>query len=260
MPLLGRDEPPPVTVERRHAQSPYVLTCDHAGLAIPQVLGDLGLPTAERKRHIAWDIGALGVARELSTRLEAPLLWQNYSRLVIDCNRPPDSTDLIVTRSEATDILVNRDLDEVARAARVAAIYTPYHEAIAGLLDERAAAAIPTVFVAVHSFTPVYHGEARPWQLGVLYGRDDRLARALLDCLAGDGDLCVGDNQPYRIDGKDHTLPAHAFTRGLVNVLFEIRQDLIASPSDQVAWGRRLESLLTRALAQLEPLASEPPA
>lgn len=249
--LLELDEPAAVSIERAQGSAPFVLTCDHAGRTIPRTLGDLGLPEAERARHIGWDIGALGVAREISRRLDAPLVAQCYSRLVIDCNRPPASEELIPLRSEATEIPGNRLLDRAAREARIDAIYVPYHAAIEALLDARAAAGRATIYVAVHSFTPAYLGTPRPWQVGVLYGSDRRLATVLLALLAADRALIVGDNEPYRIDGKDYGIPEHAIRRGLQNVLFEVRQDLITSADGQKAWGRRLAELLVAAYAKL---------
>ncbi len=247
--LLGSDEPAAVGCERAEAKSDFVLVCDHAGNRIPAALGDLGLSPAERERHIAWDIGAFGLARALSARLDAVLVWQNYSRLVIDCNRPPASNELIVTRSEATDVPGNRGLDGAAREARMTAIFAPYHAAIAALLDARAAAGRNTVFVAVHSFTPTYHGVARPWHLGLLYGADRRLADRLFACIGSADDLVVGDNQPYTIDEHDHTLPEHPLRRGLPNVLLELRQDLLATAEAQQGWAERLADWLNRAAA-----------
>ena len=250
--LLARDEPAPVLLERAEASSPFVITCDHAGQLIPRSLGDLGVPASERERHIGWDIGALGVARELSSRLDAVLIAQRYSRLVIDCNRPPDSPELITVRSEATDIPGNRELGAGAREARLSCIYEPYHQAIREVLDARARATRATLFISVHSFTPVYLGRPRAWQVGVLYGRDARLARPVLEHLRAGGDFFVGDNEPYRIDDKDQGIPAHALARGLPNVLFEIRQDLIVRAPQQQAWGQRLAAVLRLALAELE--------
>lgn len=245
--LLGEDEPDPVGVERADGSSRFFLTCDHAGQRIPRALGDLGVPAAERARHIGWDIGALGVASALSEFLGATLVTQRYSRLVIDCNRPVDSPDLICTRSEATDIPGNRALPPGEREARIGAIYAPYHARIARLLDQRAAAARDTFYVAIHSFTPVYHGASRPWEVGVLYGDDRRLALPLLDTLRALGRFTVGDNEPYRIDDKDQGIPAHALARGLPNVLIELRQDLIATAAGQATWAARLASALESA-------------
>lgn len=249
--LLASDEPSPVLVERASGASPFFLTCDHAGQYIPRALGDLGVSADESARHIGWDIGAFGVASGLSELLDATLVAQRYSRLVIDCNRPLDSVDLICTRSEATNIPGNVALSTAARSARINAIHAPYHDAIRRLLDQRAAARQLTVYVAVHSFTPVYAGNSRPWQIGVLYGDDGRLARPVLERLRAANDLIVGENQPYRIDDKDLGIPAHALARGLLNVLIEIRQDVILTPAQQSAWAAHLAPLLSAALATL---------
>ena len=251
-PLLAVDEPTPVIHERPTAASPFLISCDHAGNLIPRGLGDLGVALIDRARHIAWDIGALGVAQALAQLLDGELVGQRYSRLVIDCNRPPDSGELITTRSEATDIPGNRDLSSAARAARISCIYRPYHDHLRVLLDTRASRARQTIFVAVHSFTPVYLGHERPWQLGILSGKDRRLVTPMLEFLRSHSDLCVGDNEPYRIDEKDYGIPVHALARGLPHVLFEIRQDLIAQPAAQRAWAQRLADLLNAARAVLK--------
>ena len=249
--LLAADEPAPVIHERATAASPFLISCDHAGNLIPRSLGDLGMSATDRARHIAWDIGALGVARALAQLLDGELVAQRYSRLVIDCNRPPHSAELITTRSEATDIPANRDLPAAARAARTALIYAPYHDQLRALLDTRASRGRATIFVAVHSFTPVYLGQARPWQLGILSGDDRRLAGPMLEFLRSHSDLCVGDNEPYRIDEKDYGIPVHALARGLLHVLFEVRQDLIAAPAGQRVWAQRLADTLRAARVAL---------
>ncbi len=249
--LLAVDEPPPVIHERMGAASPFLITCDHAGNLLPCGLGDLGVSATDRQRHIAWDIGALGVARALAILLDGELVGQRYSRLVIDCNRPPDSDELFTARSEATDIPGNRALTQMERDERRERIYRPYHDTLRELLDARAAQGRATIYIAVHSFTPVYLGRARPWQLGVLSGADRRVAEPVLEFLRTHGDFCIGDNEPYRIDEKDQGIPAHAITRGLPNVLFEIRQDLITQPAGQQAWAQRLAATLKHARALL---------
>ena len=249
--LLAPDDPAPVILERPDAASPFFISCDHAGNAIPRALGDLGLSPADRERHIAWDSGALGVAHALSSILDAPLVAQTYSRLVIDCNRPEAHPELIVERSEATDVPGNTRLSAAERHQRQTAIYDPYHATIGKLLDDRDRRRLQTVFISVHSFTPVYLGERRPWQIGVLYGRDDRLARLVLQHLRADDGLTVGDNEPYRIDEKDRGLPEHAIERGLLNVLFELRQDVITDVAPQRAWGSRLARVLQSAIESL---------
>lgn len=251
-PLLAPDEPPSVTVERPDGSSPYLLTCDHAGNRIPRRLGTLGLRGPDLEGHVAWDIGAAGVARRLSERLDATLVLQTYSRLVIDCNRPLDSPDSIAITSEDMEIPGNRNLDPVAAEARAREIFHAYHDRIAAALDARQASGQPSLLVAVHSFAPVYKGVRRPWHVGILYGRDGRLAGTLLELLAGEGDLCIGDNEPYSVDDEsDYTIPTHGERRGIPHVLIEIRQDLIATAPGQSGWAARLSELLGRACDRL---------
>ena len=245
--LLRAHEPEPVTVTRPEGRSPVFLTCDHASNRIPDVLGTLGLDDVQRARHIAWDIGAAGVAQHLSAMLDATLVLQNYSRLVIDCNRPHDDDSLIPKVSEATDIPGNHDLDECARAQRREEIFQPYHDAIGRLLDARRER--PTVLVAVHSFTPVYLERTRPWHIGVLYGKDTRVANHLLYHFDAHDSVIVGDNEPYRIDEKDFGIPVHGEARGIPHVLVEIRQDLIEHPAGQREWAEHLLEPLNTALA-----------
>lgn len=245
--LLGAHEPAAVSVVRPQGRSAVFLTCDHASNRIPEALGTLGLDSVQRGRHIAWDIGAAGVAEHLSAMLDATLVLQNYSRLVIDCNRPHDHEALIPLTSEATEIPGNRGLDERARAARVEEIFKPYHDTIGELLDERRQQ--PTVLVAIHSFTPVYLERSRPWHLGVLYGEDRRVANHLLEHFGAHDTVAVGDNEPYRIDDKDFSIPVHGEARGIPHVLVEIRQDLIELPDGQQAWAEQLLEPLHKALA-----------
>ena len=247
-PLLDPDEPAPAVLVNADGNSPFLLACDHAGNRIPRRLGTLGLSEADRQRHIAWDIGIAGVGRALAPLLDAALILQTYSRLVIDCNRDPAVASSIPEISEVTEIPGNLGLDAAARAGRQAAIFRPYHERIAAMLDRRAAEGRRTVLVALHSFTPVYEGVRRPWHAGVLYNRDARLAHALLSLLREEGDLVVGDNEPYRVsDLTDYTVPVHGEGRGLPHVEIEIRQDLIAMPEGQARWARRLARLLPAA-------------
>jgi predicted N-formylglutamate amidohydrolase len=246
--LLGADEPAPVVVERASGASPIFMTCDHAGWRLPRRLGDLGLPEAERRRHIAWDIGAEGVARGVAEILDGTLVAQVYSRLAIDCNRPPGVADSIATLSETTRIPGNEGLSPAAVGARIEGIFRPYHERIGTLLDQRKAAGRPTHLIAMHSFTPRFKGVSRPWHIGVLYNRDLRLANILLALLKAEGDLTVGDNEPYSVDDQsDYTIPVHGEARGLPHVELEIRQDLIADAGGQAAWARRLSRVLAAA-------------
>jgi predicted N-formylglutamate amidohydrolase len=251
-PLLDPDEPDPVTLENEAGGSVFFLTCEHAGRAFPRRLGRLGLPEAETLRHIAWDIGIGAVGCELSRLLDAAVILQTYSRLVIDCNRDPKVPSSIPAISEATEIPGNFGLDDAARAARADAIFRPYHNAIAAALDHRTAAGRDSVLVALHSFTPVFKGVSRPWHVAVLFNRDPRLARALAELLRDEGDLMVGENEPYRVtDLTDYTVPVHGERRGLPHVEIEIRQDLITDPAGQREWAGRLARLLPAAHAEI---------
>ena len=249
--LLDPDEPEAVTFDNEAGQSVFLLTCDHAGRAIPRRLDNLGLPEHETERHIAWDIGIGEVGRQLSRLLDAAVVLQTYSRLVIDCNRDPDVPSSIPEISETTEIPGNRGLGEAARAARVETIFRPYHDTIAVVLDRRAAAGRVSVLVALHSFTPVFKGVARPWHAAVLYNRDRRLAHPLFKLLSAEDGLVVGDNEPYRVtDLTDYTVPVHGERRGLAHVEIEIRQDQIADPTGQAAWAERLARLLPAAYSE----------
>jgi predicted N-formylglutamate amidohydrolase len=246
--MLDPDEPHPVRVLREHGASDIFLTGDHAGRAIPRRLNGLGVPAAEMDRHIAWDIGIAGVTERLSAALDATAVLQAYSRLVIDCNRDPSWATAMPVVSEYTPIPGNEGLSDAEKAARVAAIFTPYHDRIRGLLDARAAAGRRTLFVAMHSFTPSFKGERRDMQVGVLFHRDVRMANVMLDLLRAEGDLIVGENEPYAItDDSDYSVPTHAEARGLVHVEIEIRQDLIADVAGQAAWADRFARLLRAA-------------
>lgn len=248
--LLTAEDPPPVRVLRETGASDFFLTADHAGRAIPAMLGDLGVSEAERQRHIAWDIGIAGVTERLSELLDATAVFQTYSRLVIDCNRHPSWPSAMPEISEHTSIPGNVGLSPAAKAEREAAIFTPYHDRIGTLLDERAHRR--TIYVAMHSFTSVFKGESRAMQVGVLFDKDVKLARIMLDLLRREGDLVVGENAPYAITAaSDYSVPAHAEKRGLPHLEIEIRQDLIADPHGQRAWGERFVRLLTAAGAAL---------
>lgn len=249
--LLGTDDVPPVREYNAAGRSPFFLTCDHYGRLIPRALGDLGLPESELKRHIAWDIGIAGVAESLSKQLDAHLIVQRYSRLVIDCNRPPHVASSIPRISEAITIPRNEGISNQAAARRRAEIFDPYHRRIDEIIDARRAAGMPTVLVSLHSFTPVYAGIARPWHIGTLYHRDRSLPPLLLKLLRAEGDLVVGDNEPYAVsDETDYTIPVHGEARGLINTGIEIRQDLISDKASEQAWADRL----ARIFKEIEPL------
>ena len=243
--LLRPDEPPAVAEFRRDGRSDFVLVVDHASRRIPRNLGTLGLPESELVRHIAWDIGALGVAERVSERLDATLVAQNYSRLVIDCNRPSSAPTAIPPISEITEIPGNADLDEAEREARRLAVHAPYHDHIAALLDERARQGRKTILIAQHSMTAVFKGSRRDMEAAVLYNRDGRFGVALRDALSDSAGSIVADNEPYAMtDDSDFTLPIHGEKRGLPHVGIEIRQDLVEDEAGQLLWADRVARAL----------------
>jgi predicted N-formylglutamate amidohydrolase len=250
--LLAADEPAPVTVHNENGRSPFLIVAGHAGKVMPRALGRLGLPQSECERHIAWDIGIAAVCRLVADALDATLVEQNYSRLVIDCNRTPGSKTSIPEISELTPLPGNAGLSESRKAARVREIFRPYHDRIESELDRRRQAGRPTTLIAMHSFTPLFKGVARPWHAGVLYNRDPRFAHLLMALLKREEGLVVGDNEPYSVtDASDYTIPMHGERRGLHHVAIEVRQDLIADNKGQRAWGRLLARLLLHVYQEL---------
>jgi predicted N-formylglutamate amidohydrolase len=243
--LLAADEPPAFLEISRHGVSPFVIVVDHASARIPRTLRDLGLPPAELKRHIAWDIGALAVARRMAVTLDAHLIAQNYSRLVIDCNRDPEVDSSIPSLSESTTIPGNVELSDEQKSVRRREIFDPYHQRIGELLDVRAAAGKPTILVAQHSMTDIYHGVRRDMHAAILYNRDRRIAGLMLERLRRDGALNIADNEPYFVsDATDYTVPRHGEARGLPHVEIEVRQDLVADEAGQAEWAERISRAL----------------
>jgi predicted N-formylglutamate amidohydrolase len=227
-----------------------IVICDHAANDLPADYGTLGLDAGDLGRHIAYDIGAAGVVRRLAARLGAPAILTRYSRLLIDCNRGLDDPTLIMRFSDGAIIPANRRLDAAERERRIARYYTPYHAALARLIDEALALGVPPLLVSVHSFTHAWKGHARPWHAGVLWDKDPRLAQRLIAALAQDRRLIVGDNEPYSGDLKGDTMWRHGTQRGLPHALIEIRQDLIAGEAGQEQWGERLAGVITGLLAR----------
>jgi predicted N-formylglutamate amidohydrolase len=234
-----------VVAENPEGRGPFVILCDHASNRIPEASQSFGFAEDALQTHIAWDPGALAVARLLSAKLDAPLFWPDASRLIIDCNRAPDASSLIVTESEGRPVPANRVLSEHERSRRLDRIHAPYHDAIDGCLDRRMAEGRPTALIAIHSYTPVYFGKARPWQVGILFDEDRRLADLLIGGLEADPALTVGINQPYSpADGVYYTLRRHSQSRGLPSAMIEIRNDEISDEAGQRDWAARLADIL----------------
>ena len=251
-PLLGERDSAPAQVVNEGGRANILLVGDHAGNAIPSSLGDLGLSAADRHRHIAWDLGVRALGEHLAPLLGATFIHQHFSRLVIDCNRDPRAAASIVEVSDETTVPGNLGLDAAAREARRAAIHEPYHARIASEIARRRSGAGVPVLVALHSFTPVLGRAARPWQLGILHDRGDtRLTRATLARLRQEANLTVGDNEPYRMDGTDYTVPRHAYENEVPYLEVEFRQDLLEHPDDVRRWAARFALWLTDAIVAL---------
>lgn len=251
--LLGAGDPPPVRIQNSRGKGWFLFTGDHAGNRVPQRLAQLGLPPEQLERHIAIDGGVSELGRLLATRCDSPFVEQRYSRLVIDCNRSPQRPDSSAAISDEVPVPGNVGLSAEALAARRTEVFEPYHAAIARVLAERTARRQPTIFVALHSFTPVMAGKARPWQIGVLHGGGDaRYAKAVLAELEAERGWVVGDNVPYSLNDIDFTVPHHAFAAGLPYVEIEVRRDELAATQGVKAVAALLERALVAAAAVLD--------
>ncbi|MDX6806676.1 N-formylglutamate amidohydrolase [Terrihabitans rhizophilus] len=232
------------------ASSDVLLLCDHATNAVPAEFGHLGLPLEQFQRHIAYDIGAAAVTRELARLLGATAIFSGFSRLLIDPNRGPDDPTLVMRLSDGAVIPGNARIGAEGIAQRIAHFHAPYHEAIARHLDIMAAADQAPAIIAVHSFTPVWKTEPRPWHAAVLWDRDPRLACPLIDSLRQDGKFEIGDNEPYDGALENDTLYRHGTKRGLPHALIEVRQDLISDDFGAGAWANRLATALAPLIRQ----------
>jgi len=239
-----------IEVFNPEGRAPVLILSDHSGRNVPAYLDNLGLPEEERSRHIAWDIGATDMTRRLAERLDAPAVLNHISRLVIDPNRVPGSPTSIPAIADGTTVPANQDMAVEDRNRRVRLSFIPYHRAVARQISRlRRRVDIP-VIIAMHSFTPAMQHQWRPWQVGVLWADDDRLAKPVLAGLRADNALCVGANQPYSGKHPDgYSLQFHALRTGFPNVAFEVRQDLIGTKKEAEAWADRLAQVLQPALS-----------
>jgi predicted N-formylglutamate amidohydrolase len=252
--LLDEREPSPVQVIGEGGRPDILLVGDHAGSAIPSSLRGLGLSERDRRRHIAWDIGVAALGEELATLIGASFVFQPFSRLVIDCNRDPRSDSSILEVSDGTPIPGNMELGAEAREERRAAIHEPYHRRIALEMERRRSGGGRPVLVSLHSFTPALGSAGRPWHVGILHDRGDAsLSVSMLKELRREPDLTVGDNEPYRMDTTDYTVPRHAYASRAPYLEIEIRQDLLSSTEDARRWAARLAGWLRGAMASLPP-------
>jgi predicted N-formylglutamate amidohydrolase len=222
--------------------------CDHAANAVPAELGSLGLPLSDFQTHIAYDIGAASLTRALADRFGAPAILARWSRLLVDLNRGADDPTVVMKLSDGRVIPGNRMLDEAGVGMRVARFHAPYHDRIAAEIANARENSIVQVLVSMHSFTPVWRGKTRPWHVGILWDRDSRLAKPLMARLAREGDIIVGDNEPYSGALENDCLYRHGTMNGLPHVLIEVRQDLIADPPGILRWATRLEQALRDAI------------
>lgn len=253
--LLGANDPAPVGLRNENASSPFLLICDHAGNAVPKSLHNLGLPKTELERHIGYDIGILGVSEHLSDMLMAPLVFQRYSRLVVECNRIATSPDSIALMSDGTAVPGNIGLDEAARKARHTEIAEPYHKEIVARLDDRQDLGLPLVLLSMHSFTPSLLAKPapRPWHVGLCYDKASRFSLEILKVLDKHADITVGRNEPYGVNMPfDYSIPIHGEARGIPYAEFEIRQDLITTAEEQKAWADRLVGVIREAYANMQ--------
>jgi len=242
------DWPEPVIVLNEAGSASTVLICEHASRHLPAEYRGLGLAPADLERHIAWDIGAEAVTRGLSRVLDAPAFLGTYSRLLVDLNRPFGVPSSMPERSEATDIPGNRDLSPAEILRRRTRIFEPFHRRIEAFLDRRREARLRTRIVTIHSFTPVFLGERRPWHAGILFDHSEELALQLVGALAKDRQLMIGTNQPYQVDREgDYALPVHGTDRALPAILVEIRHDLIRDEAGVAEWVERLRAALEEA-------------
>ena len=257
--LTGDDPRPFYRIGPASAHPHFVLVCDHASNAVPAHMERLGLDQAELDRHIGWDIGAAMVTRALSALLDAPAYLSGYSRLVVDCNRPVGSPTAMPAVSDGTVVPANQSIAPAEAAARTDAFFRPYHDAIAACLDRAIGFGAVPILVAVHSFTPVFDGFARPWEVGLLYEHDDRLVQPLKEALAAlRPGLAIGDNEPYAIVGpSDYSIPVHGQGRGLPHIEIELRQDLIGTQEGAEAWAETLAVAFKQVRTALAPLAIE---
>jgi len=243
--LINNTDPAVVTVDNLTGSAPVLVTCDHASNLVPKQLSNLGLDDQELKRHIAYDIGALDLSKALAEKLDAPLIFSGYSRLVVDLNRHLDDPSCIPIVSEGTEIPGNHPLNQQQRQCRIDELFWPYHNQFEQTLDGFQDNGVHPVILAIHTFTPVYYGVKRPWHTGVMWDTDGRMAVPFMNNLKQRGDLEVGDNQPYTaLDPLGYAFDVHARKRGLPHLFIEVRQDLVSDEVGVMRWATIIHQAL----------------
>jgi len=248
--ILLREEEPVVEIVNAKGAAPIIFVCEHASNRIPQYFADLGLGSKELQSHIAWDPGARDIALMLSGKFDAPLVASRISRLVYDCNRPPEAPGAMQAKSENTPIPGNKDICEAEANARIEQVYQPFVQAVKNTIGQKIDKGVVPVLITIHSFTPVYFGKWRDVEIGVLHDSDSRLADVMLTLNDAHTKLNVQRNSPYGPgDGVTHTLREHGLKNGLMNVMLEIRNDLVTTPRDRQNMAAMLARWLSEALA-----------
>lgn len=252
-PLISCDEPEPWEMLNPDSTSPLLFLCDHAGNRVPKSLGHLGVDLSVFGKHVAYDIGGEKLTRLLAQHFDASALLAHYSRLVIDLNRHPGDGSSIPEVSDTIQIPDNHALTPEAIKAREEALFWPYHNQIEQLLQKILARGQTPVLCAIHSFTPVFRAYQRPWHIGILWDRDQRLSTPLLEILRTEPHLCIGDNEPYHARNPvGYTMDIHGEHNGFPHALLEIRQDLISHDEGVAEWARRIHRHLKQVLAKVD--------
>lgn len=243
--ILGPSDPSPVVFLNDGGAGLFVLGCEHAGNAVPEMLETLGLTEAERERHIAWDIGGQALTRDISGRLDCPAIMQRYSRLVYDCNRTVDHPGAFVVEADGSQVVGNKLLSDTDKAAREREIYRPFHDQLTNLIERRRAQQTRFAYVAIHSFNEAVRGQKRPWHIGFIYNQHAAMSKHLIRWFETNTDYVVGDNAPYSpIDAVDHTVRVQAEVRGIPYSMIEVRNDLLRDEAGIGHWA----DLIARAL------------
>ncbi|MEO9632207.1 MAG: N-formylglutamate amidohydrolase [Paracoccaceae bacterium] len=247
--LLGDQDPAPTKLINENSDHPLLLVCEHAGTAIPQALNGLGIAEKDRGKHVCWDIGAEAVTRLVAEALGAPAVIQPYSRLMIDCNRPPDAPDAMPEVNDGVQVPGNRGLSDAERTARVNEIFDPFQAAVTQQMSR-----VPRrIILSIHSFTPMMAGKPRPWHIGFLFRHDTETSNHLAGFIAqAQPELTIGMNEPYQIDdASDWFVPQHGEASGLPHSLIEIRNDVISDAQGQQTWANILISSINRYLKEV---------